>query len=488
MQPIRKKEASVSRCRRSLILFSAALACLAIMAAALLLRVPQAANIADQPAIDLNIYQRDVTGLTSVTITPAEGEPYTLNYDGETLKLSGDPDFPIRSYIVDELLSLAAGLEADSVITDGAAVSGTHLSQYGLSPAVCQASFVYAGGETLTVSIGDALPIENPRYYCAVSGVPRVYSVTEDIKTAVNVRFQQLHTLEQPGIQSDLIDRITIGGDIDFEAVRTADGWQAVRPIVYHIDPSAMDRFLNKLDSLRFSTWIGDADQLELRAYGLDQPQKLLTLEFAPSVLTVPDEEGNEFTFDIPESNLEIALGAPYTDTSFYTLYNGQVQTGTILSFGFLSDFSLNTLLLKNPVSFAANNLSRLTYQADGAEADYQIRLVERVLANNELETDEYGSILYDIAVYRDGEAIDPDTFLTFYQALTQLTVSALLPDDYQLPDEPDALLTLTNEAGDVTRTVAYYPLDRVQEAVAIDGVALFSMDADWRRLIPALP
>ena len=91
------------------------------------------------------------------------------------------------------------------------------------------------------------------------------------------------------------------------------------------------------------AAWVGKDTALNRHRYSFEAPGRILSLDFAPSVLTVPDEEGNEHTYDLPASNITIRKGGKYSDTASYYLFNGEIMTGTVVTF---SAVSKNTLMI----------------------------------------------------------------------------------------------------------------------------------------------
>ncbi len=422
--------------------------------------------------------------LVSVCIFPRTGEPYTLLYKNETLVLEGDEDYSLRPYFVQSVLSYATQLEAESTVAD----TIENPADYGLETPSVSAAFTYQNGETLTLRIGDLTLSETPQYYASVDGDSRLYTVLEDVYDTVNTPFTSLHPVTNPSIQSDLVDRISLSGDITFTANYHKSGWHLEAPYAYPLDGDKMDSLLESLESIRFSTWVGNAEALNLADYGLDDPRITLTMVFAASVLTVPDEEGAEHTYDIPESKITIAFGNRITDMTFYVLCDDEVMTGTTLTFSFLENFNLDGMLQQNPVSFSSNDLSRVVYDCGNTHAEYEVHLVERVKANNAFETDEYGTILYDVVPYQNGKKVDSTDFLRWYQALSKVSPAGQLPDDWTPGAAAYASVTITNEDETITRTITFYPYTASYHAVAIDGTALYYVRATWPETLGDLP
>lgn len=433
------------------------------------------------------LLHHDESEIVSIEVTPLSGKSYLLLYQDGALMLSGDPTYALRPSLTDSLLACAQDIEVQDTLLDTSEQT-VSLSDYGLSPARASAVFTYSDGTRVTQTVGDELPIETPEYYSMLSGDTSLYAVSSDVYDALCTEFSALHPVTNPSIQSDLIDRVTLSGDTDFSAVYTDSGWLMERPFSYPLDSDKMDSFLNSLESLRFSTWIGNADALNLADYGLQTPRLTLTLDFAPSTLTVPDENGTDHTFDIPKSQIAILIGDRFSDTAMYTLYQGQVMTGTFFTFGFIEDFDPSAMYLKNPINFSANNLSFISFESEDEKAEYFVKLVERVQGNNEFETDEYGNTLYDVVAYRDGAQVDSTAFLRWYQTLSQLVPAGSLPDDYRPQGTPYATIVIKNQTGTLARRVDFYPYNAVYQAMTIDGVGLYYIRATWPDTLDGLP
>ena len=101
-------------------------------------------------------------------------------------------------------------------------------------------------------------------------------------------------------------------------------------------------------------------------------------------------------------------------------------------------------------------------------------RYTERVLPNNDIETDADGNIVYDTAVTLNGEEADAELLTTLTTRLNALTVSGDLTDAWTVPEgeTPRWRIVLTTEGGS-TRELAAYRLDAFSDALAVDGVAI---------------
>ena len=249
-----------------------------------------------------------------------------------------------------------------------------------------------------------------------------------------------------------------------------ADGWQV----------AAMDSLLEKLEGLRFAQYVGKAEQCDLPALGLSPARRTLTLGVAESVVTGYDENGQAYAQTrLPAYDLVFALGDYANDVVFYCLYRGEAVKATVFSCGFLLTQEYAPLLLAAPFNAPTNDLTALGVSAGGMTRDYSVSLRERVLPNNDFETDENGNTVYDVAVTRDGKAVDGEAFLSAYRALVSLRTDDPLPAGWQIP-EGEPLLSVSFRRSAATRRVDVYPLDALHCAVTVDGVPYFRVEKGW--------
>lgn len=433
------------------------------------------------------LYSFDESALVSVTITPPDQNAYTLYYQDGALHVKGGESYPVRDSIAKLLLNCATVFEVQDTILD-TAEEEIDLNDCGLSPAKTSASFVYQDGTTVTQFVGDRLPLDTVSHYAMFSGDTNLYAVSPDVYEAYSNSLSSLHAVNNPSIQTDLIDRVTISGEQTYSLRYFEGGWLQTAPFSYPLSTEKVETLLTSIKNMRFSTWVGEADGLNLADYGLDAPRLKLTLDIAASTLTIPDEAGVEHAFDVPEGKVEVALGNSLSDVMMYALYDGEVMTASYLTFSFLTNFVPDNYYQQNPISFSANNLSSVVVEDAAGRARYDVRLVERLQQNGEFELDESGNILYDVVVQREGKTVDSTAFLRWYNRLTQVTASDALPESYVCAGEPLSSVSITNAAGTLTRTVAFYAYTPVYQAMAVDGAALYFVRASWRDEVGSAP
>ena len=97
-----------------------------------------------------------------------------------------------------------------------------------------------------------------------------LYAVTQDVRDAVSPTMESIHPVSRPQINSDLIDRVQVEGTVTFDARRTDAGWEMLSPYVYPLSDALMDNLMSQLDGIRFANWLGKAENMDLKALGLE--------------------------------------------------------------------------------------------------------------------------------------------------------------------------------------------------------------------------
>ena len=423
---------------------------------------------------------RPETELARIEIAPPGETPYAIEKTAEGWRMADDADFPFRPAALDAIVRYAALVYAEDTVGDMAEHPEWQTAHFGLADTAARVTVRFTDGGSLAFRIGDDVPQEIPACYLLLEGDSHIYTAGTDVREAFTYSRLGLHDVQDPALKADLIDRVAFSGENAFAMERRADGWYLTAPFVYPLSDAAVNSLLGKLEGLRFAEYVSDEADADLTACGLQPPRRTLTLDIAESVVTGYDANDQSLAETrLPAYQLTFGLGDSENDVIFYCLYRGEVVKATVFSAGFLLTQGYDALLLTAPFNAPTNDLSRLTVARDGEKTVYALSLQERVLPNNDFETDENGNILHDVAVTKNGLPIDGDAFLTVYRQLIELRTLDRLPDGWTPPDGAP-LLSVTLERSASSRTVSLYSLDALHDAVAVDGVALYRVEKGW--------
>ncbi len=497
MQPVRiRKKTGYGR---KVVLYILAVSLITVSAVLWLVLKPQPVPDVgtDETGPELTLADHEESQLARITVHPSRSDSYTLVSTESGWKLETDPEYPLREQSVRMLAYYAAHLTADELAVPASSshAGQARLSDYGLDPAVCSVEVTLRDSTEYTIILGSAAPMDEVRYYAAISGNRSIYTVTSDVMDALNLQFHTLHPVPALAVDAELIDRVSLTGGADgltFCAERTRNGWRLTAPVRYPLSDSAMESLLSALESLRFSTWVAEDTPQNRREYGFEGDALTLSIDFAPSVLTVPDEEGAEQTFSIPASHITILRGGAYSETADYYLYGGGIMTGTVVTFSFLQRFDWRRYLSPTPFMYGQNNLSSVSVSVNGETAEYTVSYVERVLPNNELETDESGNTVYEMRVRKNGSSVSAEEFSAYYAGLATLNDYTVLDTPQAFEDGsaagPLAAVVLTPEDRAESIHVAFYPYTEALDYLAVNGTAVMAVPKTWAEAVKAFP
>ena len=450
--------------------------CLATGVGVVLVRQPKAALPIPETAEEMMLLQRPVEDVASVTIAPYDSAAYSLIRKENRFVLQGQEETSLRESVMEEIaLSLGKVPAAAVVLPALSPDQSLNASDFGLEPPRIRVQIVYQDGEKKELLLGNAAPNENtPQRYCMLAGDPALYTILEADSEVFFHEMEYLRAFDQPQLNASLLDRVEVSGGVVWLAVYTPSGWQMEKPFVYPLSLQRMDSLLSRVESIGFEAYLGEEASLDLAAYGLDDPEVIVKLTQAATVISGETEDGQHLSFPVPERVYTLKLGKDTGKSGVYVSWEGKVFKASNFLLGFWKTLNPSNLVLLNPVNLQVNNLDEVRIEAPGISAGFAVRMVESIAENNRIATDEYGQTLYDMAVRRMGESgdMDGEAFANWYTALAALSGDGWLPDSFVLSGESRATITLTNSH--LTRTVDFYPFDALHDAMAVDGVALF--------------
>jgi len=422
---------------------------------------PQAADTAAQLVL------RDAAQVASITVSAPQGENYTLLYEGGSLWYQGETPFPVDDVLAVDILMACTSLSSLETLLEE---TPADLSAFGLDPAQCTVTVTYTRGEPVVYHIGNRLPLD-AGYYFMLEGDGRLYRVHDDILDTFQVSQGVLYPVEQVRLTASLIDRVTLYDGKEqllFDFEKRGGSFCMTHPHLYPTDGDTFGNILTALENFRVGAYMYP-DTSENRA-ALGAPQYRLEIrEGAGSagavtggVLTAADRQAGVTS---------VTLWPMGDEPRGYCAVNGGIYQFLKLSLAFLYQLDLewDALPLQPAGDVTLENLHTLQVNGD----TYQILRTERVMANNQLETDAEGNILYDISATKNGQAISLDAFEARLASLAAVTVGGRLPALWQ-PAQPvtDTLVfTFTDGA---RRTLTLAPYDALHNAVGVDGEYLF--------------
>lgn len=504
MQPVEKKKRRIPAKWERLLLLGLCL--LALTVVVLLTREATRPEpvVARTPVSTVeNLFVYPAADVVSLTIHRSGEQPWTLEIDPETgcfrhIGATAEEDFLLSESKTRTLQEAAAIITCEQVISDDPAEYTPHLAEYGLDPVDMTAVITFRDGKTYTLYIGSRPAHTKAWYYMLLDGDDRLFALSAGIVESLFVSEESLRTVIQPTLHKVRIDRLTLRGSdgsirtewaltCDIDETDAAERWQLTAPFVYPVDPTAMDKLLANAANLRLGSWVAPATPENLTLYGFDAPRQTIEIHMAPGSIGTTDWDGQFIVTDWPESTVTYVIGGARSDMVDYVLCGDSIYVSSHFTMGVFMDVDPAATMSRYPVLVALGNLASLQVEKDGVTTLYTLTRTEQVAPNNDLVYDEYGNLVWDVAVTRTetavsangevqtstSEAISYDAFTAAYTRLAAVSVAGVIPADDNVPVAPHTLYTFTDVDGTV-HTVGLTSYGVLHDAVSVDGHQAF--------------
>jgi hypothetical protein len=426
---------------------------------------------------------RKAEEVARIAVARKSGEGYVLIGENGSLSVQGRPDFVMDEDKEKLLLNDCAILEAEDTVSESREEWEPHKADFGLNPPAVTVEVSYTDGKTAAFSLGAKSPVNNWNYF-TLEKDPGLYLASADLIDLFDQDVAVFHRIDQPVIQHQRIDGITIQNgsgaieaawklETDISDPEAQNAWRMTAPYSYPCDADAMGTLTSAMEKLYLGRFVSKATDETKAQYGFTPPKRIITLHQAAGEIAAVGESGAYEITPYPESTLTLTIGTAGDDYVDYVEVDGSIYLVSTISQPLLSSLVPENTLLLQPAAISLDSIKTLAVEHNGESRTYTLKRVERVLPNNELATDEQGNVLMDTFVDMNGkEASFPD-FEAAVTALQSVTVSGRLPKGFVPEGGGSARLTFTLTDGR-TRTLETAPFDALQDALSVDGTYLY--------------
>ena len=419
----------------------------------------------------------------SVALRTGEGWEMVQSAPG-VLLLADDPDTEIAAGHTANILRAASVISCEAVLTDDPALYLGELSAFGLDEPMLVATVDYTDEASITLRVGGAVSEDDAGWlYMLMEGDERLFAIDRGTVEDLAVDRSLLRAVTQPVLHAARLDRMALRGPEgtvcawelmgDIGDADADERWRLVAPLRYPADAEMIGKLKQNLASLRLGAYVGPATEENLKLYGFDAPRLIMEAHQAAGSFGAANAAGEWSLTDWPESDFRLVVGGAPNEDVDYILYEDTIYTGSHYLLDVFMSLDWSAMLSRYIAPTALGNLARLTVEQAGVTHEYVITRTEQVAANNELVTDENGSVVYDYACELDGVACDYSAFEAAYGRLIVATVSGRLPDGWEAAGAPHTIYTFVDRSGEA-HTVALTDFDALHDAVLMDGEAAF--------------
>lgn len=438
---------------------------------------PQAV-VSDYPVRTLEL--TETSRVESITVHPQGADSYTLVMEnGALYAQSAEGLLELNADYAQEILKAVTEITVQNVVSENPQEVSAHLADMGLEPPRSYARVRYTDGTEATIEVGDIVPGTAYSYY-RWSGSQGVYMCDEGIRDALNMSLKRLLPVQQFEIRGSLVRQLSIDEmTVRFETGASGESrGYLTEPYGYPISSKQTQSLLEALESFRLGAQEPDITDENRGDYGFDDPLCQVEIRTEKGYASVVDASGQMTAYEAPAQTIRFTIGRAEGDY-FYTC---QYEGGYYL----ISRFLAETLVTASPAGLASRNpadmgdsfVTRIALHAPSGEVQVEARRTERVLANNQVKTDENGNPEYDTLITFNGETASQERLDSLLDALRQLTVTGDAPANWTAPaqEQPRWTVYLETEDGN-KRLIEAYRLDAFTDVLCVDGVSLHVTD-----------
>lgn len=415
---------------------------------------------------------RDASQIECIVIEPDDQSSYTLHMrDGALMLERGGALAAIAEDAQAAILETVTQITVQDTVTEDASEVADQLDAMGFTSPQCRAVVRYADGSEDTFEVG-RLVHGAADYYYRWSGAEGIYTchsgVLETFSTAENL----LLPFRQPVIYSSLVDSLALtntNGTCAFAFANGTSG-QLTVPVAYPLTDHTAQTLLTAVNNFRLGAYEAPLTDENRAEYGFDAPLCTIELSQREGAASVIGEDGTLTTAVLPAQTQRFVIGRSEGEFFYTCAYEGDIYFISRFLAETLVQADWQSLISRTPAAMGDSQLSQIVFEVPDATVKVHITRIESVLANNELEVDTGGNLVYLTSVTVNGEEAPQELLDDLLDRLNTFTVEGSIPANAAVDAEPRWRITLVTETGD-TRVLEGYPLDVFSDAVAVNGV-----------------
>ena len=216
--------------------------------------------------------------IEELTIAPEKVEAMRLVKQGGAWALTLPQAAPAATSEVDSLLGSLVSLEASATANE----NPTNLADYGLATPRLTVGFRVAGAsQAQSLALGSDVPGRD-QTFAKLTTSPRVFTIASYLRGTFEKKPFDLRDRDLLHVQRGAVKSLeVVGPEGSYAAAKGEhDAWALTQPLATAADRWGVDRLLGSIESLRMDAIAADPAK-NLKVFGLDRPQRVVTLGLA---------------------------------------------------------------------------------------------------------------------------------------------------------------------------------------------------------------
>lgn len=204
---------------------------------------------AAKPDVDAapSILKLDENSITKLELKSKDSPSILLAKSGSNWMITEPKPFAADQSTVSSMLSSISSLDSDRLVED----KGADLQRYGLASPTFELDVTEKDNNVQRLLLGDNTPAGNG-VYAALIGDPRVFTLAEYHKTALDKSLNDLRDKRLLTVNPDKVARLEIAGkNGEIQFAHNKDEWQILKPKPMRADSVAVSELVSKLTDAR---------------------------------------------------------------------------------------------------------------------------------------------------------------------------------------------------------------------------------------------
>ena len=416
--------------------------------------------------------KRDAAQLESVVIYPDGVNGYQLKMqDGALMLQHNGRNVAIDPTYQTEIVEMLTEISVENTVVEDASEAADQLEAMGLAAPQCKAVARYADGSVETFEVGGMVH-DSADYYFRWSGAPGIYTCHSGVLETLTLTENLLIPFEQPVIYGSLVHKLHLSNANGECSIEFADGayGRLIAPCVYPLPAAAAQSMMNAAENVRLGAYEAQLTDENRSFYGFDQPLCTIEIEQRAGMTSAVGEEGGLTLMEVSAQQQRFVIGRAEGEFFYTCAYEGDVYLISRFLVEMLVNADWRSLITRTPAAMEGSLLSYIVFETPAETIEVHVTHTERVLENNQLETDADGNLVYQTDVTVNGQAAPQELLDELLDRLNSFTVEGSIAAGAVVDTEPRWRITLVTDTGD-TRVLEGFRLDVFSDAVSMDGV-----------------
>jgi len=214
------------------------------------------------------VFTIEAPAIQRLDIKASSGEETKLEKQDDTWRLVSPVEAAADATAVSDVTGTLASLEIQRVVDEKPA----DYAEYGLAPPRLEVAFAGADGADRQLQIGGKTPTGGD-LYARVAGQDRVFLVQAYLESSLDKKPFDLRDKSVLKFTRSDVDSVTIDrGGRTIQLAKSGSDWRLKRPLDARAEYGTVEGVIGRIESGRMSAITAEGPDLDLKAYGLDEP------------------------------------------------------------------------------------------------------------------------------------------------------------------------------------------------------------------------